>query len=153
MTMTGCGDGMPPSGNAFQFLTPEELAVLVHVVTPVVVEKGGRLFCAGDASSGVYFLETGRLAVLKETGFNDRTQVVALLEPGASVGEAGVLDNMTHAATIVAIEDSRLHHLGCEGLATLGEKAPLLLLKIMRRLLYVANLRLRKSSERLAHIL
>ncbi len=138
---------------AFPFLTAEEMSELLPGMAYVVVDKGGELFHTGDAADGVFFLETGRLAVLKATGFNDRTQVVALLEPGASVGEGGALKSFSRTATIVAIEESHLCHLRREILETLGKKNPSLLIKILERLLYVANLRLQKSSERLAHIL
>lgn len=138
---------------AFPFLSAEELSELLPAMKSVAVDKGGELFHVGDAADGVYFLETGRLAVLKATGFNDRTQVVALLEPGASVGEGGALKGSSRTATIVAIEESRLCRLGRDSLEAFGEKNPSLLIKLLERLLYVANLRLQKSSERLAHIL
>jgi CRP/FNR family transcriptional regulator, cyclic AMP receptor protein len=149
--MTESGSHVPEY--AFQFLTSDELAEILPLATSMVLEKGKEIFHAGDPAGSIYFLETGRLAVLKETGFNDRSQVVALLEQGASVGEGGSLDDSFRTATIVAIEDSLLYCLERRVLTALGEKNPFLLLKIVKRLLYAANLRLQKSSERLAHIL
>ncbi len=149
--MTGSGDGIPR--NAFHFLSSEELAGLLPLATSVIVEKGKRLFQLGEKAQGVYFLESGRLGVFKETGFNDKTQVVALLEPGASVGEGGALGKVSRTATIIAIEDSHLYHLGLESLDTLAVDNHYILIKILKRLLLVATLRLQKSSERLAHIL
>jgi CRP-like cAMP-binding protein len=149
--MIESGDGIPQQ--SFRFLTPEERAQVLASATPVILEKGKELFHNGDAAESIYFLETGRLAVLQETGFNDRTQVVALLQPGASVGEGGFLDDSFRTATIVAIEDSVLYCLKRQSLNSLGGDNPHLLLKIIKRFLYAANLRLQKSSERLAHIL
>jgi CRP/FNR family transcriptional regulator, cyclic AMP receptor protein len=149
--MTGCGDEMPQ--NAFHFLHSEEMVGLLPATTQVVLQKGDILFRTGDVADTVFFLEKGRLAVMKETGFNERTQVVALLEPGASVGEGGVLDNSLRAATITAIEGSLLYCLRRKSLVDLAEQDPQILIKILKRLLYVTNLRLQKSSERLAHIL
>jgi len=151
MIMPESEGGIPK--NAFQFLTSDEYVQLRPFISPRVLEKGKELFHAGELAENIFFLETGMLAVLKETGFNDRTQVVALLEPGASVGEGGLLDNFFRSATIVAIEESLLYCFERQGLKALEEKNPFLLLKIIKRLLYAVNMRLQKSSERLAHIL
>jgi CRP/FNR family transcriptional regulator, cyclic AMP receptor protein len=149
--MAGCGDEIPV--NAFHFLSSKEFAGLLPAATQIVLKKGETLFRTGDVANGVFFLEKGRLAVLKETGFNDRTQVVALLEPGASVGEGGVLGDTPRSATIMAIEESLLFCLSRGTLVALAEKDPQILIRILKRLLYTTNLRLQKSSERLAHIL
>jgi CRP/FNR family transcriptional regulator, cyclic AMP receptor protein len=149
--MTGSGNEIPI--NAFHFLSVEDSTGLLPAATRVVVKKGEVLFRVGDGAEGVFFLETGKLAVMKETGFNERTQVVALLEPGASVGEAGALDITPRSATIMAIEESVLYFLSRLSLVALAEKNPQMLIKILKRLLYSSTLRLQKSSERLAHIL
>jgi CRP-like cAMP-binding protein len=149
--MAGRGDEIP--ADAFHFLSFEESAGLLPAMTQVIVKKGEVLFRAGDIADEVFFLEKGRLAVLKETGFNRRTQVVALLEAGASVGEGGALGNSTRSATIMAIDESLLFCLSRGTLAALSEKNPQILIRILKRLLYTTNLRLQKSSERLAHIL
>jgi CRP/FNR family transcriptional regulator, cyclic AMP receptor protein len=151
MIMNGRGDEIPVS--AFHFLSSEESAGLLPAIKQVIVKKGEALFRTGDVAEGVFFLEKGRLAVLKETGFNHRTQVVALLEPGASVGEGGVLGDSSRSATIMAIEESILFYLDRRFFVALGEKDPQILIRILKRLLYTTNLRLQKSSERLAHIL
>ena len=145
------GDEIPVT--AFHFLNSEESAGILSATTQVVLKKGEVLFRTGDVAEGVFFIEKGRLAVLKETGFNHRTQVVALLEPGASVGEGGVLGYAPRSATIIAVDESVLFCLNRGILATLAEKDPHILIRILERLLYTTNLRLQKSSERLAHIL
>jgi CRP/FNR family transcriptional regulator, cyclic AMP receptor protein len=151
MIVAGSGDITPVQ--AFSFLNVEEQAVLSAAATPVFLKKGAELFHAGDTAEAVFFIEKGRLAVLKETGFHERTQVVALLEAGASVGEGGALGDLLRTATVVAIEESVLYCLNHGNLAVLGEKDPQILVRIFKRLLYVSTMRLQKSSERLAHIL
>ena len=151
--MIVAGSGSTTPAQAFSFLNAEDQARLVAAATPFSLEKGEVLFHAGDAAEGVFFLEIGRLAVLKETGFNEKTQVVALLEPGASVGEGGAIGGLLRTATVIAIEESLLYCLQHRDLAALGEQDPQILIRIFKRLLYVSSLRLQKSSERLAHIL
>jgi CRP/FNR family cyclic AMP-dependent transcriptional regulator len=138
---------------AFAHFRADEISWLLPVVVPVAVRKGEALFRAGDTADGVFFLEKGRLAVLQRTGFDDRTQVVALLEPGASVGEGGATGLGQRTVTIIAIEDSQLYLLKRESLDALGEKQPQVLLTLLKRLLFISNLRLQKCSERLAHVL
>lgn len=145
------GDNVTPQ--AFRCFTSDEALGLLAVATSMLVQKGDALFHAGDVSDGVFFLEKGRLAVLQGTGFNDRTQVVALLEPGSAVGEGGAVGKSLRTATVVAIEDALLYYLNSQGLESLGERNPLVFIKLVKRLLFVANLRLQKCSERLAHIL
>ena len=141
------------SVRAFPYFGPEEISVLLPVLSSVAVRKSEVLFRAGDAADGVFFLEKGRLAVLKRTGFNDRTQVVALLEPGAIVGEGGAIGEGMRTATVIAIDDSILYFLNRLHFDFLEEREPQFLLKLIKRLLFVSNLRLQKCSERLAHVL
>ena len=147
--MAEAGEKVPV--HALSFLNAEEQTRLT--ATPVFLQKGEMLFRAGDSADGVFFLEKGRLAVLKETGFNERTQVVALLDPGASAGEGGALGGAFRTATVLAVEESVLYCLDSRSLAALGEQDPEILISILKRLLYTSNVRLQKSSERLAHIL
>jgi CRP/FNR family transcriptional regulator, cyclic AMP receptor protein len=147
--MAGAGGKMPL--HALSFLNAEERARVT--AAPVVLKKGEMLFQRGEAAEGVFFVEKGRLAILQETGFNERTQVVALLDPGASVGEGGALGDSFREAAVLAVEDSLLYCLDRERLTALGEHNPQILIRILKRLLYVSNVRLQKSSERLAHIL
>jgi CRP-like cAMP-binding protein len=137
--------------HALSFLNADERARVTAV--PVALKKGEMLFRKGDSADGVFFLEKGRLAILEDTGFNERTQVVALLDPGASVGEGGALGDSFRAAAVLAVEESLLYRLDHGSLVALGEHHPQILIRILKRLLYASNVRLQKSSERLAHIL
>ncbi len=137
----------------FSFLSDGDLAALEPELVPVDLAAGEVLFRSGEVSSSVYFLVSGRLAVRKKTGFAEKMQVVALLDPGAPVGEGAVFFGQIHEATVVAIEKSRLLALAGTSLEILKERNPSLAWKIATRLFYVSHLRLRKTSERLALVL
>ncbi len=141
------------TGQALSFLDDDDLAALQSELVPVDLAGGATLFRAGDPAASFYFLVSGRLAVQKNTGFADKLQVVALLDPGAAVGEAAVIPGQSRGATIVAIDDCRLLSLERERLMRLKEINPSLAWKILTRLLLISHLRLQKSSERLARIL
>jgi CRP-like cAMP-binding protein len=138
---------------AFSFLSDGDLVALAPDLVPVDLPAGEVLFRIGEVASSVYFLVSGRLAVRKKTGFAEKMQVVALLDPGAPVGEGAVFSGQIHAATIVAIEDSRLLGLAGPSLEILRKRDSSLAWKIVTRLLYVSHLRLRKNSDRLALVL
>ncbi len=89
----------------------------------VSYKAGDQVFQKGDPADCLYFLLAGRVAVQSKTGFGDRTQVVALLDPGAPVGEKGLLGGRTRGATIVAVKDSDLFSLSQESFARLVEEA------------------------------
>jgi CRP/FNR family transcriptional regulator, cyclic AMP receptor protein len=137
----------------FSFLSDGDLAALEPELVPVELAAGETLFRSGEVSSSVYFLVSGRLAVRKKTGFAEKMQVVALLDPGAPVGEGAVFSGQVHEATVVAIEKSRLLALAGTSLEILKEHNPSLAWKIATRLFYVSHLRLRKTSDRLALVL
>lgn len=80
-------------------------------------------------------------------------QVVALLGPGAVVGEKGVLEKQQREATLVAVVDSLLYRLPRSEFAKLAVEYPKTGLKILEWLLSRSSLRLDKSSARLAQVL
>lgn len=138
---------------AFGYLDADDLAALQPHLAEVRLAAGETLFRIGEASTLVYVLVTGRLAVRKKTGFADKMQVVALLDPGAPLGEGAVFAGQVHEATVAAVEDCRLVAFPGEDLGALQDRSPALAWKIINRLLYISHLRLRKGSERLARVL
>lgn len=137
----------------FPFLAEKEVRALLAVMTNVTTTAGAQLFEKGDSANGMYFLVAGRVAVQDKTGFGDRTQVVALLDPGAPVGEGGLLGNMLRGATLTAVKDSSLIFLSREAFDTVAEENPVLANSMLKFLIKRLSQRLRKSSERLVHVL
>jgi CRP/FNR family transcriptional regulator, cyclic AMP receptor protein len=137
----------------FSFLGDEALKSLGSRVTEVKLEQDMFLFEVGDSAGEAFFLARGRLSVQKQTGFHRKMQVVALLEPGAVVGEAGLLPGRLHAVSVRAIEPSLLYRLDRQQMEELERTDPPLLIQLLRRFLYISSLRLEKTTERLAHVL
>jgi len=98
-------------------------------------------------------LVSGRMAVQKQTGFGDRMQVVALLDAGAPLGESGLLNAQSRGATLTAVVDSRLLSLSRQAFVEITNHTPALAVKVLTWLMGRLALRLKKSSERLAHVL
>lgn len=115
--------------------------------------KGEPLFHSGEIATDLFFVKAGRFAVQKETGFEERLQVVALLSGGAIVGEGALLEKKVRGATVVATEKSEVFVLGGNSLGHLAEKEPTLFVLLLRYCLRVSSIRLHESTKRLAQIL
>ena len=137
----------------FSFLGVEEQERLASVVTEVTLEQGAFLFEIGDLAAEAFFLGRGRLSVHKKTGFHHKMQVVAILDPGAMVGEAGLLADHLRGVSVRAIENSQLFCLGRQALEALEHSDSQLVTQLLKHLLLISSLRLAKTTERLAQVL
>lgn len=145
--------GAAHDSRAFSFLTREECQLLEPHLKSLRLGRGETLFHDGEHAETLYFLVDGRVSVQKKTGFGERTQVVALLGPGAPVGEGGLVEGHRRGATVSAVEDTQLYSLSRATSDELFTQQPQLMLKLTAHLLHITHLRLQKSSERLVHVL
>lgn len=136
-----------------RILAGEGVVRLFQVIESIDIKKSVTLFDVGQEADGMYFVVSGRLAVQKDTGFGSRKQVVALLDRGAPVGEAGLLDDSSRGASVIAVEDTSLLFLSKKAFDDLCEEQSEFGLVFFRWLLGRVSLRLKGSTERLAHIL
>ena len=137
----------------FSFLDKSDVLALLSAMDLIGMEAGATLFQANESADCFYLLVSGRIAVQKQTGFGTRMQVVALLDPGAPLGECGLLESQVRGATLIAVNDSRLLVLSRQAFVEITAKSPSLAVKVLTWLMGRLVLRLRKSSERLAHVL
>lgn len=135
------------------FLAEAEARLLLQGMSSIRLQTGSDLFVLDDPAECMYLLVAGRIAVRKRTGFGDRLQVVALLDPGAPIGEGGLLAEQRRGATLTAVADSHLLVLSRQAFAEISATAPALAVDFLQWLLARVSLRLKKSSERLAQIL
>lgn len=134
-------------------LSEKGRAFLLQAVQEQHYPAGELIFTKGDEVSGLYVLLTGRVGIQKKTGFEDKTQIIALLDPGAPLGERGILSNMVHGAGSLAVEDSVLGFLSRADYLSFCEAEPSDGKILLEWLLIQVSRRLEKASERLAHVL
>lgn len=137
----------------FPFLDKDDAMALLAAMKLIEIRAGATLYKAEDVADCLYVLVSGRIAVQKSTGFGDRTQVVALLDSGAPLGESGLIADQCRGATLTAIIDSRLLVLPRQAFWEITQNIPSLAVKVLTWLMGKLALRLKKSSERLAHVL
>ena len=105
-------------------LADADVVRIFEVIESVEIKKSGILFDVGQEAEGIYFVISGKMAVQKETGFGARKQVVALLDRGAPVGEAGLLGSGLRGASVVAVEDTSLLYLSRKAFDEICEELP-----------------------------
>jgi CRP-like cAMP-binding protein len=137
----------------FAFLDKEEAETLLTSMQRVSYASGTVVFEKGDAADCMYFLYSGKVAVQMKTGFGEKMQVVALLDPGAPVGEKGLLGSGSRGATLVVVKDADLLVLSQQAFDILADESPVLIIKLLKWLLARVSLRLEKNSERLTLVL
>ncbi len=139
---------------AFFFLTREERELLTPHLTRRLLAAGEDLFVEGEEGGHMGFLLSGRLAVKKPTEFSGRYQVIALLDPGAIVGESGLLgESRVHGATVTAVRESCLLLLQRRDFVKLANDHPRLAITLLEHLLHIVGLRLQQTSDRLSRVL
>lgn len=105
---------------------------------------GEVLFAEGEPSELVGRIESGALEVVRRVG--ERELVLARLGPGEHVGEMGVLEGRPRAATVRAVEPTRLVLLGREAFLESVASDPAL----AHRLLVTLSERLHRADLALA---
>src|SRR4029434_5776203 len=84
---------------------PEALARPLFVAArPLRLHAGQVLFAAGDAGDGCYLLDRGLLKVTV-TSSQGEERTIAILGPGAVVGELSMIDERPRSASVVALRD------------------------------------------------
>jgi len=126
---------------------------LVSAFTEKRMNAGDVLFDYRETAKTLYFVKEGSLAVHKFTGFLEKMQVIALLDSGAVIGEAAVLDGHLRKTRVTAIKESIIACLGKEDFENFCRKFPRSGFVFLEYLFSTATLRLEKTSNRLARIL
>ncbi len=138
---------------SLDFLDADERGVLFALCTEKQLDAGDSLFDYDESGEALFFLKEGRLAVHKFTGFQEKMQIIALLDPGTVVGEAALLPAHTRKTRVTSIEKSSLYCLNRKEFLHWQTNSPALASRFLQYLLSLATLRLEKTSERLAQIL
>jgi len=130
------------------------IEALFLVLDETNLATGDVLFDYSDSMADkMYFLSQGQLAVYKKTGFQEKMQVIALLDPGTIVGEGGLLERHQRETRVTAIKESRLWCLTRTDFTAFQLQYPVSAGLFLEYILARVILRLEKTSGRLARIL
>jgi len=122
---------------------PERLSsTLLANAKPVKLAADEVLFLAGDPGDGCYRLEEGLLKVsmLSPSGAE---RILAILGPGAIVGDMAMIDGRPRSASVSALRDCRLSFVSRTVFAGVAAKNP----EIYKHLLGMLAARLRDTDQ------
>ena len=85
----------------------ESTKTLLASARRLELEPGKILFSRGDVGDGCYWLEQGRVKVTIASP-RGQQRILALLGPGAIIGEIAMIDGLPRTATVEALERCRL---------------------------------------------
>jgi len=128
-------------------LTPQQWQALAPLLVRRELIAGNRLMRQGEVERSACLLERGNLQVFA-SGAAPGGQRIAILRPGALVGEPGLFAAVPRAAHVEAMTPCTVWQLEVGRLDALGECAPELALKLLRAAGAVMALRSRALRER-----
>jgi CRP/FNR family transcriptional regulator, cyclic AMP receptor protein len=109
------------------------------------VRAGDLLFAADDPGDGCYRLERGLLKVYV-TSEHGVERIIAILGPGAIVGELSMIDGQPRSASVVALSDSVLSYVTREAFIRDTKNHP----EIQEALVTILSARLRETVKSMA---
>ena len=119
------------SSKAPEPMLPTELSVrLFSQARAINLARDQILFSAGDRGDGFYLLNDGLLKVMVISPSGSE-RILAILGPGALVGELSMIDDTPRSATVSAIRDSKLVFLSKADFNALSRSQPELNLYLM----------------------
>jgi CRP/FNR family cyclic AMP-dependent transcriptional regulator len=108
------------------------------------LEAGKALFIAGNAGDGCYRLEQGLVKVIITSPRGDE-RILAILGPGALVGELSVIDGGPRSASVIAIKECELSFVSRSAFKECTQQYP----EIYHYLVDVLAARLRETDDAL----
>ena len=116
---------MPEARRATLFsVFPEELsAKLFADAKPVKLAADEVLFLAGDPGDGCYRLDQGLLKV-SMIAASGAERILAIVGPGAIVGELSTIDGLPRSASVAAVRESELSFISRAAFAAFADENP-----------------------------
>jgi CRP/FNR family cyclic AMP-dependent transcriptional regulator len=106
------------------------------------LREGETLFERGDAGDGCYWLRGGVLAICVSSATGEQ-RILAILGPGAIVGELAMIDGLPRSASVLAVRDCELTFVSRAAFTELLHRHPELYIDIVTTL----AARLRQADE------
>jgi CRP/FNR family cyclic AMP-dependent transcriptional regulator len=125
---------------------PEALAAqLFASARRVTLTADQVLFLAGDPGDGCYRVEKGLLKV-SIVGPSGTERILAILGPGAIVGELSTIDGLPRSASVTAVRDAELNFISRTAFEAIAEQHP----EVYKHMVTLLAARLRDTDGVLA---
>ena len=140
--------GMISYSPLFENFNLAEIRLLSHFMQAYRAEPGIEIIREGEPGDFMMLLIEGRIEVFKQDRWN-APRLIALIEPGKTVGEMSMIDGEPRFATCVAAERCMIAVLSRESLARIILEQPILGAKILMELVLTLSQSLRQTSSKL----
>ncbi len=140
--------GMITYSPLFENFNLAEIRLMSHFMQVFRAEPGVEIIREGEAGDYMMLLIEGRIEVFKQDRWNS-PRLIAMIEPGKSLGEMSMIDGEPRFATCVASERCLIAVLTRENLARIILEQPILGAKILMELVLMLSQRLRHTSTKL----
>jgi CRP-like cAMP-binding protein len=142
-----------PKCSLLENFSPAEVRLLAHFMDVYRAQPAVEIIREGDGGDFMLMVVEGKVEVLKRDRWNT-PQLLALVEPGKTLGEMSMIDGEARFATCIAAEQPVLIAvLDRESLARIIVEQPLLGAKILMELVLMLSQRLRATSQKLLGLL
>jgi len=133
---------LPAPENLLSVLPPELTAALFATARSLKLKADQTLFTAGDPGDGCYRVEQGllKVSVVSPSGGE---RILAILGPGALVGEFAMIDAQPRSASVVAARDSELNFISRKSFEGVAESHP----DVYRHIVTLLVRRLRETNQ------
>ena len=126
-------------------LDPTAVMFLVRLGQRRAYRTGDVLMRQGEPSTSIHFIVSGKVHAERRRRTDERAVRLAELEPGAVVGEMGVLIDIPRSATVTAVEPTETIEIDGPSFERLAKAFPIL----HRLLAKLLSERLRSTQERI----
>jgi CRP-like cAMP-binding protein len=140
--MAGSSKPLRASASLLSDLPDRLSAGLLGGATPRKLAADEVLFVAGDPGNGFYRVEEGllKISIVSAAGAE---RILAILGPGAIVGDLAIIDGKPRSASVSALRDSKLLFVSQSAFDAFAERNP----EIYKYLAKVLAARLRDTDE------
>ena len=142
--------GMISHSPLFENFNLAEIRLLSHFMQVYRAEPGVEIIREGEPGDFMMLLIEGRIEVFKQDRWN-APRIIAMIEPGQTVGEMSMIDGEPRFATCVAAERCMIAVLTRESLARIILEQPILGAKVLMELVLMLSQRLRQTSSKLVN--
>ena len=141
-----------PKCDLLENFSPAEVRLLAHFMDVYQAALGAEIIREGDGGDFMLMLIEGKVEVHKRDRWKT-SQLIAVVEPGKTLGEMSMIDGEPRFATCIAAEPTVFAVLDRENLARIIVEQPMLGAKILMELVLMLSQRLRSTSARLLQLM
>lgn len=125
---------------------PEHNEKLRRYLEPIQVAEGEIILQQGEPVAGLYFVESGQVAVQSE---NEQgvTMLIRMIGKGNVVGEMSYFSDMKPAATAIAVKPTELLFLSAENLQKMEREAPEVAIALHRLIFGMLSEKLHQTNQ------